>query len=34
MCGLASSAPSESEIALAARSRRESLLRLSGIQQD
>lgn len=34
MCGLASNAASESEIASAARSRRELLLRLSGIQQD
>jgi toluene monooxygenase system protein E len=34
MCGLANYAASESEIASAARSRRESLLRLSGIQRD
>ena len=34
MCGLASNAASESEIASGARSRREALLQLSGIQQD
>ena len=34
MCGLATNAAPQSEITLAARSRRESLLRLAGIQED
>jgi len=34
MCGLATNAASQSEIVLAARTRRESLLRIAGVQQD